>query len=176
MRFESTQNVPYMVLNNFIELMRNDEFFTFFRAKTDVELLDNDNLKAYVLIDGDTIIGWGHIELFDPYDIPTKQHVCRLGFCIHPDYRENGYGKMIVDEIILRATYMPKIEKLVGTTRYDNYKMANMFLKRGFKVEGFFVDEERINGQPVHYMSFAKDVKQEKKGYARFASKGFIPT
>ena len=128
-----------------------DRDFTHFRHTTPSQMM-NGKWEVYVetMLD-DTIVSWGQIEKFP--NNPYKQHVCRLGFAVLPEFQDQGYGSRMMDYIIDKCG---SFSKMTATVYSDNKTMFNMFLQRGFVIEGFFVDEERLDDKPRHVISLAK--------------------
>jgi GNAT superfamily N-acetyltransferase len=51
-------------------------------------------------------------------------------FCVHPNYRSEGYGSRLMDEIILLSNKMPAISHILCFSTDHNF-----YLKKGFKIQ-----------------------------------------
>jgi GNAT superfamily N-acetyltransferase len=124
--------------------------FTHFRHTSPTYML-NEKWEVYVTMCDNIIISWGQIEKF-PNNF-HKQHVCRLGFAVLTEFQNQGYGSRMMDYVVNKCD---SFDKMTAAVYFDNKTMLTMFLQRGFVIEGFFVDEERFEGEPRHVISLGR--------------------
>jgi ribosomal protein S18 acetylase RimI-like enzyme len=106
---------------------------------------------GYVLLDGNTILGLGHLDFFPKKE---KRHVVRLGIVIHQRCQGRGLGRRLLDSMIEDATRMG-IKKIWVATYADNRRALELYRSRGFLVEGVFRKEEKVQGRYRDVISMA---------------------
>lgn len=116
---------------------------------------------AYVLLDGERIVGFGHLDRFLKKE---KRHVVRLGIVLHQKYQSKGLGKELLDYMVDQATKMG-IEKIWLATYADNRRALELYRSLGFVTEGVFRKEEKIGDHYRDIISMALFLKR------RFRSK-----
>ena len=131
---------------DFYDLVKDDYFFTHFQHTHPSEMLKGWDVYLFIT---DRIASWGQVQKFGG----NKSHTARLGFCVHPIYRQNGYGGEILNYTLSKCS---RYEKLTASTRSDNTLMLNMFLKNNFIVEGCFVNEEKQDNKSINILSLAR--------------------
>jgi ribosomal protein S18 acetylase RimI-like enzyme len=106
---------------------------------------------GYILIDGEKMAGFGHLDTFQKKE---KGHVMKLGIVLHPLYQGKGLGKMLLDFMVADAERLGK-EKIWLATYSDNPRALSLFRSRGFVVEGVFSREEKVEGEYRDVVSMA---------------------
>ena len=148
----------------FAERMRDNRTFTHFSHTMPCEML-NDSWQVWLLYDmadqvcefipgrpvfvGHQVIGWMQAQLWSG----VKEHIARIGFALLEEYRGRGLGSMMVDYVLGEMRGKRKVE---ATVYSDNTAMLTIYFKRGFHVEGCFVDAERWDGQRRDVLSLAR--------------------
>lgn len=134
----------------FVTKIANDPDFNYLSHNRPSSMLGPE-WEIYVeIIDGE-IVAWSQIESFP--DRPTKQHVCKIGFIVLPEWRGQGYGTGLLVNAIQQCR---KYSKIVAHVYSDNLVMLGMFLRKGFVIEGFYRNEVIYNGQFRHVISLAR--------------------
>jgi len=121
--------------------------------------LKKKELRGYVLVEGQRIIGFGHLNFFS---VKQKRHVVRLGIVLHPVYQGKGLGKILLDYMISDANRLGK-EKIWLATYSDNPRALELYRGRGFTIEGVFRKEEKVNGKYRDVLSLALFLNRRKK-------------
>lgn len=148
----------------FAEQMRGNRTFTHFNHTMPCEML-TESWRVWLLYDmadekhefipghpvfvGHQVIGWMQAQLWSG----AKEHITRIGFALLEEYRGRGLGSMMVDYVLGEMRGKRKIE---ATVYSDNTAMLTIYFKRGFHVEGCFVDAERWDEQRRDVLSLAK--------------------
>lgn len=127
----------------------DDEFFHHFEHHMPCDMMNNE-WQVYVIKYDEQIAAWGQVQLFVE---PRKRHVIRIGLIVHPQFRNVGFGSVMLDHIVKTWDCCPKITATVAS---NNCIMLKMFVERGFEVEGRFVDEERVGKNSINIYSLAK--------------------
>jgi len=150
--------------NAFAGKMRNSQTFTHFVHTSPAGML-NDSWQVWMLYSmedrkhefipgrpvfvGHSVIGWMQAQLW----AGQKEHVARIGLALLEEYRGKGLGSMMVDYVLDEMSHKRKIE---ATVYSDNTAMLSIYFRRGFHVEGCFVDEERWDGVRRDVLSLAR--------------------
>jgi len=116
-------------------------------------------IVSYVLLDGEYVVGFGHLDFFPNKE---KQHVVKLGIVLHPKYQGKGFGKLLLDYMIADATRMGK-EKIWLATHKDNPRALALYRNRGFAVEGLFRREEKVGRKYRDIVSMALFLRKGKR-------------
>ena len=114
---------------------------------------------GYVILDKKKIVGFGHLDLFSKKE---KRHVVKLGIILHQRYQGRGLGRRLLDSMIADARRMG-IEKIWLATYADNRRALELYLSRGFGVEGIFRKEEKVRGRYRDVISMALFLKETKR-------------
>jgi len=89
--------------------------------------------QYYVLVEGSKVIGYGMLRGWDEgYDVPS------LGIAIHPSFRNNGFGRILINYLHVVAKHMGS-KKIRLKVHFDNYKAVNFY-----KALGYIFEEEGI--------------------------------
>lgn len=136
--------------NIFASKMLTDNNFTHFKHTLPEDML-SPKWEVWLLKYNDIVIGWGQIQKFP--NNRRKEHVCRVGFAILPEFRGRRLGSEMFDFIMKKCD---TFHKVTATTFTDNVVMLGMFLRRGFIVEGCFRDEEKQSNIYRHVLSLAR--------------------
>lgn len=148
----------------FADKMRDNRTFTHFRHTRPSDML-NDSWQVWLLYSmehvttefipgrpvfmGHPVIGWMQAQLWTG----AKEHITRIGFALLEEYRGHGLGSMMVDYVLGEMRHKRKIE---ATVYSDNTAMLTIYFKRGFHVEGCFVDAERWDKDRRDVLSLAR--------------------
>lgn len=136
--------------NAFAQKMLLDSNFTHFKHTLPEDMLSPE-WEVWMITYGELVIGWGQIQKFP--NSRRKEHVCRVGFAILPEFRGRRLGSEMFDFIMKKCD---TFHKITATTFTDNIIMLGMFLRRGFIIEGCFRNEEIQNGIYRHVLSLAR--------------------
>jgi ribosomal-protein-alanine N-acetyltransferase len=112
------------------------------------ELKDKDKNRFFIYLENE-LIAYGFLAKFSR---KTKTHVCTYGIVIGDKWQGMGFGQQICKHMI-NVAWKKKFEKIWLTTYYDNKSAFKIYKKLGFKVEGIFINEEKISGKPRHVIS-----------------------
>ncbi len=95
-----------------------------------VEEVTNNKFARYIIakVNGKTV---GYAGLWKVFE---EGHITNVA--VHPEYRRNGVGFMLVKSLIALAIE-EKITKMTLEVRRSNISAQNLYIKFGFKVEGF---------------------------------------
>jgi len=152
----------YHLLDGLMEPLCFDRDFTFFFGRTPDDVMREAEVWLWIE-EGKTpwetaAIAYGHIQITDPIH---KAHVARLGVCVHPAHRQNGWGTQVVGRLIQEAQAMG-LKKLVATVFADNKAMLHIYHdKFGFKIEGHYRREECWEGEYRDILSLARFLDNE---------------
>jgi len=124
-------------------------------ARRIIEAIHDGQMLGYALVHEHRILGFGHLDLFAKKE---KKHVVKLGLVLHQRYQGKGLGKRLLDSMITAATKMG-IEKVWLATYADNTRALQLYLSRGFAVEGIFRKEEKTDGRYRDVISMALFLK-----------------
>ncbi|HEX2139395.1 MAG TPA: ribosomal protein S18-alanine N-acetyltransferase, partial [Woeseiaceae bacterium] len=80
---------------------------------------------AWVLQSGDDVIGYGVLSI-----AAGEAHV--LNLCVDPDYRNQGYGDRLLDDILLRAR-QSGVKEVFLEVRPSNVNALSLYRKKGFR-------------------------------------------
>lgn len=124
------------------------------------EFKDNKKIRFFIFLEN-KLIGYSFLSKFPR---KTKAHVCTYGIVIGDNWQGKGFGYKICKHMI-NIAWKNKFEKIWLTTYYDNKSALKLYKKLGFIVEGIFINEEKIHGQPRHVISMGlfKNKKNIKK-------------
>jgi L-amino acid N-acyltransferase YncA len=106
---------------------------------------------GYVILDKKGILGYGHLDSFARRE---KRHVVKLGIVLHQNYQDRGLGSKLLRFMIADATKMG-IEKIWLATYADNQRALELYLSKGFIVEGVFRKEEKVRRRYRDIISMA---------------------
>jgi len=134
----------------------DDRNFNYLSHAHPAEML-TDEWEIYVIIEENKIIAWAQIQKF-PGRL-TKQHVCKVGFIVLPEWRGKGYGGYLLRYVIEKCRLYRKI---VAHVYADNVVMLGMFLKQGFIIEGFYTNEVLLDKEFRHVVSLARHQDERK--------------
>ncbi len=95
-----------------------------------VEEVTNNKFARYIIakVNGKTV---GYAGLWKVFD---EGHITNVA--VHPEYRRNGVGFMLVKSLIALAIE-EEITRMTLEVRRSNISAQNLYIKFGFKVEGF---------------------------------------
>jgi len=106
---------------------------------------------GYVILDKKRIFGFGHLDFFARRE---KRHVVKLGIVLHQNCQNRGLGSRLLDFMIADATKRG-IEKIWLATYADNQRALELYLGKGFMVEGVFRKEEKVRRRYRDIISMA---------------------
>jgi len=106
---------------------------------------------GYVILDKKRILGFGHLDFFARRE---KRHVVKLGIVLHQNCQDRGLGSKLLSFMIADATKMG-IEKIWLATYADNQRALELYLGKGFVVEGLFRKEEKVRRRYRDIISMA---------------------
>lgn len=106
------QQIPYL----------SNSTFRYFKTRP-ITVINNHVITVLMKVNGD-VVGYGHID----YD-----HNYWVGLCVKPEYRNCGYGKQLLQYLIIVAK-IKQIPQLHLTVDKSNGVAYNMYLKHGFEV------------------------------------------
>jgi len=112
------------------------------------ELNDKNKNRFFIYLENE-LIAYSFLSKFTR---KTKTHVCTYGIVIADKWQGMGFGQQVCKHMIDIA-WEKKFEKIWLTTYYDNKAAFKIYKKLGFKVEGIFINEEKISGKPRHVIS-----------------------
>lgn len=72
------------------------------------------------------------------------QHYGEFGMCVRKKYWGLGIGSILVDELLEWAETRKTIQKVNLSVRTDNLRAINLYLKKGFEIEGKILGMLRI--------------------------------
>lgn len=107
--------------------------------------------KNFGLYLGSLLIGYGFLRFFEKYE---KRYTCTLGIVVRPDYMNKGYGKKLLQKMILWAK-THKFRKIWLTVYSDNLRAIKLYKKLGFEIEGIFMNDAFFKNRPRHVVSMA---------------------
>lgn len=95
-----------------------------------IEEVTNNKFARYIIakVNGKTV---GYAGLWKVFD---EGHITNVA--VHPEYRRNGVGFMLVKSLIALAIE-EEITRITLEVRRSNISAQNLYIKFGFKVEGF---------------------------------------
>lgn len=95
-----------------------------------IEEVTNNKFARYIIakVNGKTV---GYAGLWKVFD---EGHITNVA--VHPEYRRNGIGFMLVKSLIAMAI-KEDIARMSLEVRRSNISAQNLYTKFGFKVEGF---------------------------------------
>jgi len=141
------------LLESFMTEIRGNRQFTYFDGRTAMGIILDESIHAWIWTDYGAAAAYGHIET---YTSDRKNHVCRFGVCVGPDYRKQGYGTRVVERLLEEAGVLG-LEKVNASVYADNAPMLHIYRdKYGFTDEGRYVHEERWAGEARTVLSLAK--------------------
>jgi ribosomal protein S18 acetylase RimI-like enzyme len=111
---------------------------------------------GYVILDKKRVLGFGHLDLFARRE---KRHVAKLGIVLHQNYQSRGLGSKLLDFMIADAAKIG-IEKIWLATYAGNQKALELYLGKGFVVEGVFRKEEKVGDRYRDVISMAFFLKK----------------
>lgn len=120
-----------------------DEFF-----KTKIsDISQMNNGLCLVIEKNDQIIGHAFLE---PHKLAVTSHVVFLTIAIHEGYQGNGWGKILMNNLIEWARSNDKIEKFELQVRSSNLHAIKLYESLGFVEEGR--KTKRIKIAPENYL------------------------
>jgi RimJ/RimL family protein N-acetyltransferase len=128
-----------MRLAECINNSKDVEQFSFFLRESPVKVFNRKDLYPVVILARykSEVAGYAHLEGFG--ENPRKLHVARVGLYVKPEQRGNGLGELLLRELLERG----KTFKKIWLTVYeDNLPARHLYEKCGFKIEGYFRNEE----------------------------------
>lgn len=95
-----------------------------------IEEVTNNKFARYIIakVNGKTV---GYAGLWKVFD---EGHITNVA--VHPEYRRNGVGFMLVKSLMALAVE-EEITRMTLEVRRSNISAQNLYIKFGFKVEGF---------------------------------------
>ena len=95
-----------------------------------IEEVTNNKFARYIVakMNGQTV---GYAGLWKVFD---EGHITNVA--VHPEYRRNGVGFVLVKSLIDLAV-QESITKMTLEVRKSNIPAQNLYMKFGFKIEGF---------------------------------------
>jgi len=72
----------------------------------------------------------------DLYDIDHHHRRATIGILIDPQFQQQGYGKVALEELKIYATQFLSIENLHGYISVNNNHSTKLFLNAGFTISG----------------------------------------
>lgn len=109
--------------------------------------------------DAKTIVGFAHLQR---NSIPTASHVLTLGIAVAPGFRRRGVGRNLIYDLLLRAEE-DAAEKVTLRVRGDNNAAIDLYESVGFRVDGCFLDQERVKGVSYDYYSMSYYLNREEE-------------
>jgi len=98
------------------------------RDTFEYEMEENALAHYFVALDGSRVIGYGGF-----WGILNEAHITNIA--VHPDYRRQGVGNLIVNALLLNAIRMG-ITDLTLEVRRSNLGAIGLYEANGFRVEG----------------------------------------
>ncbi len=104
-----------------------DISYMFYNIYEDIEEFSLNNKNAYLVYDGDVIVGFIHVSLN-----PSNEAVLYLG--IHNDYRGLGYGSLITRDISNYLLMKCNVSCIRVQIEEDNIASKKVCAKAGFQL------------------------------------------
>lgn len=120
-------------------------------ARKQVNIETKDEI-GFVYEEDNVIKGYSYLRFFSDKEI--KKYTTSLGVVIADEYQNNGIGKKLMYFMIDWAKNN-NFKKIWLATYTDNIRALKMYVKMNFEVEGIFMYDEFLNGQPRHVVSMA---------------------
>ncbi len=97
------------------------------------------------------LIGWCDAQ---PRKYESENHRAVLGIGLAKPWRGKGFGRALMART-LDAAFASGFEKVELTVRDDNSAAKKLYRRMGFRVEGFFHDAARVEGQYYDVLGMA---------------------
>jgi RimJ/RimL family protein N-acetyltransferase len=108
--------------------------------------IDYNKVLAIVAVTGDErIVATASLQ-FNPQEV--LRHNAELGITVHDSYQNRGIGTALLSHLLGIAKERG-IKKVHLTVRIDNERAIRLYSKFGFKTEGTFLKEMRLNGKYI---------------------------
>ncbi len=126
------RELNYSDYNNYLELI-NDFRKTYFTEQDFINILDNlYNIKIYVIEKDSKLVASATLNIEQKF----IHNCCKLAHvedvCVKKEFRNNGYGKIIINKLIEEAKNM----KCYKITLYCSENNSNFYKKYGFEITG----------------------------------------
>lgn len=93
-----------------------------------IEFFNTTNNSLFIVSINNENIGVGMI-----YDVNLEQNVCSLGIVLNPEYRNKGFGTVILEDLIEIAKNSLNINSIKADINKENYKALNLVKNFNFK-------------------------------------------
>ena len=122
-------NIVKVTLDNNIELLEQfilkigiaAESFRYYNSRP-ISVIKN-HLVTLLLIDNENPIAYGHLD--------KENEDVWLGICVLSEYSRKGYGKKMMNELIIEAKEL-HLSNIVLTVDKDNFSAINLYKKMNF--------------------------------------------
>ena len=93
-----------------------------------IEFFSNTNNSLFIVSINNANIGVGMI-----YDVNLEQNVCSLGIVLNPEYRNKGWGTVILEDLIEIAKNSLNVKAIKADINKENYKALKLVKNFNFK-------------------------------------------
>src|SRR5574344_234974 len=128
-----------------------------------IEFFSNTNNSLFIVSINGVNIGVGMI-----YDVSLEQNICSLGIVLNPEYRNKGWGTVILEDLIEIAKNSLNVTSIKAEINNANYKALKLVKNFNFKCINdknslstyyirteSFVEEDISNSQAIKDMTEA---------------------
>ncbi|EGT3716629.1 TPA: GNAT family N-acetyltransferase [Clostridioides difficile] len=93
-----------------------------------IDFFNTTNNSLFIVSINSAKIGVGMI-----YDVNLEQNVCSLGIVLNPEYRNKGFGTLILEDLIEIAKNSLNVNSIIADINKENYKALNLVKNFNFK-------------------------------------------
>ncbi|MCT8136619.1 GNAT family N-acetyltransferase [Anaerobacillus sp. CMMVII] len=113
--------------------------------KKQIAFQSEENRKIYVLAVGlkstNKVIGNALLLIKD-----DDSETAEIGYFLHPDYWHTGYGKEVVEALLMIGFRTFELHRLFARCDVENAGSVNLLKKVGFRLEGHFLKDLKVKG------------------------------
>ncbi|MDO6706003.1 GNAT family N-acetyltransferase [Photobacterium sp. 1_MG-2023] len=106
------------------------------------ENVANDAIQ-WIALAGQQVVGWA--DIFSHW-APTLRHRGQLGMGVHPDFRGQGIGELLLKSCLTKAK-SKGVSRVELETRADNQASLNLYQKLGFNIETVIPNGMNFDGK-----------------------------